>query len=71
MSHTFHGIYATFHHNSDLSGEVRIFCDTTGNAVDVDMDDLLDFVAEIVRKKKISELEQASTERLLGIRKPK
>jgi hypothetical protein len=54
-----------FTHNGDYSGEVEINNLDENVVMTVDMQDLLDFVAEYVRSKRISELEQMSTKKLL------
>ena len=55
-------------YNSDLSGQVRIVSAyDTGKELEVSGEDLLEFVAEYVRNKKIASIEQMDTEELLQI----
>lgn len=66
--HTFKGKSCSIFHNSDLSGNVKIVTGVYGeNSLEVLGEDLLDFVANFVRDKRISDLEQASTDDILGI----
>ena len=65
---TFNGNSCIIHYNSDLSGDVEIVTGINGDRkVSVSGKDLLDFVANHVRDKMISQLENASTEDILGI----
>lgn len=64
--HSFDGMTATFHFNSDLSGKVKICLDD--NEILVEGKDLLDFVANYVRLQKISKLEQQDTYKVLGLK---
>jgi hypothetical protein len=60
-----------FNFNDDLSGEVYVTVGPEDKKVTVFIpaQDILDFVAEHIRLKKISDLENASTEELLTGRK--
>ena len=61
--HSFHGNSANIFHNGDYSGDVKIMKD--GISIDVDMEDIIDFVAGYVRDEKIRELEQTNSKDLL------
>ncbi len=63
--HSFHGKSCNIHFNSDMSGELFIINKKTEEQVVVSAEDILMFVAEYVRRKKISELENMSSENLL------
>lgn len=65
MSHSYNMGLFTFVCNSDLSGEVRIYNQKTKERMEVDGRSILDFVAEHIRREKISRLEQMSTEEIL------
>jgi len=52
-----------FNHNGDFSGDAIV--SIGGISVTVPIDDLLEFVAEFVRYRKIQQLEEASAEMLL------
>lgn len=71
MSHAYKGPSGKtrFHHNSDLSGNVAIHVDDENGlrAINVPGVDLLAFVAEYVRGRKISEVESAEWHAVLGI----
>lgn len=76
MSHTFKwgdartGIFR-IHFNSDFSGTIKIVSidadGFVGSSVDVPAQLLLEFVSEIVRSKRISELERSTAARILGL----
>jgi hypothetical protein len=55
-----------FNHNADYSGDVEI-CGNGGQSMYVPFETLAIFVADVVRKKKIDELEHADTNALLGV----
>lgn len=57
---------AVFNHNGDYSGNVRI-TDENGNVCEVSFDALKGFVAEYVRQEKISKLENAWYDEVLGL----
>ena len=75
MSHTmFFGIDETdgspdtaFHYNSDLSGDVEIGNLKARTSVKVPGVHLLQFVASIVRQRRISDLENTEWPEILGI----
>ncbi len=71
MSHTFEGPSkkTRFHYNSDLSGDVSIHVDDENGlrALNVPGEDLLAFVADYVRGRKISALEDAEWHEVFGI----
>lgn len=79
MSHTFTGKKNIYHYNSDLSGEIAIVVslkdihkfnikdlDDKEAEVMIDGEDFLSFMEEIIRDMKISKLEQASLDELIG-----
>lgn len=61
-----------FHHNPDLSGDVRLVVpledNVTRGEVYVRGEDFLSFVAEYVRQRKMSESEDMGDGEVLGIR---
>lgn len=66
--HSFHGKSVNIHYDSDiLSGECIVVNKENGEEIRVSGSDLLDFVAEYVKCKRISELENANTIQILGI----
>jgi predicted glutamine amidotransferase len=73
--HTYNTKNMSFIHNGDFSGDVLIcsnkldygISDERDEKFKIPMDELLDFVAEAVRSKKISELESMTAKQLLGI----
>lgn len=65
--HTFTGRKSLFQANSDLSGDCYIVETETGRGIDVPCDDILDFVAEYIRSRRIGEIEQMSTKDILGL----
>ncbi len=66
MSHTFSYGRGFFRYNSDLSGDVEVE-DYSGARVRIPGRALLEFVARYVAQERISELEQASVEEILGL----
>lgn len=65
--HSFDGKTATFHFNSDLSGEVII--NTEGEKhITVAGEDLLNFIAEWVRLELQTELENLTARQVLGLK---
>jgi hypothetical protein len=67
--HTIITGFHTFHYNSDLSGQVLI-TRTSGNqeeAYRVNGSELVAFVAEWVRRKKIAEIESQDAAEILGV----
>lgn len=74
MSHSFeaHSGGTVFVYNSDLSGRVTIWTPEMGDdkpVIEVNGNDLLEFVAEVVRREKISQLEIMTDKQVLGIEK--
>lgn len=67
MGYYYQGDGARFIFNGDLSGGVTITDQRTQQTMEVLGQDLLAFVAEVVRMRKIAAIEQASTETLLGL----
>lgn len=65
MSHTSNYGNTSFIHDGDYSGIVTII--TSTQQVEVDFDDLKAIVAAAVRQEKISRLENATNEELLGL----
>lgn len=59
-----HGV--AFIHHGDYSGEVRIVA-PDGQELEVPADALISFVAEFVRDKKMTQLEDASERELFGL----
>lgn len=67
--HTFESEQHYFFHNGDYSGEVQIapkFYQKDDGVV-LEMKEILDFVAQYIRRNKISKLEEASTEEILNL----
>ena len=65
--HTFEGKSCRIHFNSDMSGKVHISDKETNEEIQVEGQDILDFVANYVRHEKISVLEQAETKDIFGL----
>ena len=65
--HTFEGKSCRIHFNSDMSGEVHICNKESNEEIQVEGQDILDFVANYVRHEKISVLEQAETKDIFGL----
>lgn len=66
--HSFNGKSCTIHYNGDFSGEV-IVCNKNDNTeVHVDTQDLIDFVAEYVRSKKVDRLENMNSDEIFGVK---
>ena len=63
--HTFNGESCTIHYNSDMSGEVIINSKTINKAIEIEAKDILDFVADYIRREKISTFENMSTTEIL------
>lgn len=66
--HTFEGKSCRIHHNSDMSGEVHISDKNSDKELVVEVQDILDFVADYIRTKKIGMLEQMSTDSILHLK---
>lgn len=58
-----------FHYNSDMSGNVLItnVYNEKYQFVEISGSDILEFVAEFIRSKKISQLEQMNTKEILKL----
>lgn len=66
--HSFYGKSVNIHYDSDLiSGECIIVNKESGEEIRVSGSDILDCVAQYVKDKRISELENANTAKILGI----
>ena len=65
--HTFKGKKTTIHYNSDMSGDCIIFNKETEQEVVVPCEDILEFVADYVRSRKIGKLEQMDSKEILGL----
>ena len=65
--HTFNGESCTIHYNSDMSGEVIINSKTINKALEIEAKDILDFVADYIRREKISTLENMSTNEIFHL----
>ena len=64
--HSFNGGSCIIHYDGDFDGEV-IICNKNDNTeIRIDIHDLINFVSEYVRNKKISQLENMSTNEVLG-----
>lgn len=65
--HTFNGGSCIIHYDGDFSGEA-IICNKNNNTeVRVDTQDLIDFIAEYVRNKKVGRLENMNSDEILGV----
>lgn len=65
VMHSFVGENGTwFNYNSDLSGEVLIHAEKLGQ-VSINGDDLMEFAAEMVRRRRLSQLEDMPWQDLL------
>lgn len=67
MSHTKEYKNTFFHYNSDLSGEITIEDKDTQAVIFVSGKNLLDFIAEHVRRERIDKLELMTANEILGI----
>jgi hypothetical protein len=63
--HTFQGNSCHINYNADYSGSCYIASEDI--EIQIDINDLFDFVAEAVRNSKMSVLEDAKTKDLLGL----
>ncbi len=73
MSRTFIAVNGTvFKYDSDFSGTVTIQTQSDGfqKRLEINGEDILEFVAQFVINSKISELEQLSPSEVLGVRTP-
>ena len=66
--HSFNGKSCTIHYNSDFSGETIIYNENDHTEIRVDSQDLINFVAEYVRSKRISRLEYMDLDEILGVK---
>ncbi len=64
--HTYKGKSLIIHHDGDYKGECYIVDKETKTQIKVSCEDLLDFAAEYVRSKRISEIENMSTDEILN-----
>ena len=65
--HTFNGKSCTIHYNSDFSGEARIYNKNDHTEIRIDSQDLINFVAEYVRSKRIGRLENMDSDEIFGV----
>lgn len=65
--HTFNGKSCNIHYNSDFSGEVIIYNKNNHTGIRIDPQDLIDFVAEYVRSKRIGRLENMGSYEIFGV----
>lgn len=63
--HTFEGKAIRIHHNGDYSGNCFIYDKAKDTELEIPCEDLLDFAAEYVKPKRISEIENMSTDEVL------
>lgn len=63
--HTYKGESLIIHHNGDYSGECYIVDKETKTQIKVSCEDLLGFVAEYVKSKRISEIENMNMNDIL------
>ena len=67
--HTYQAKESKFHYSSDLSGDVTIY--TNQGLLDVSCDDILDFVAYVIRGARLAQLEKsldaATARAILGL----
>lgn len=66
--HTFEGKSCRIHHNSDMSGKIHICDKNSDKQLEVEGQDILDFVADYIRTERIGTLEQMSTESILQLK---
>lgn len=65
--HTFNGKKTRIHYNSDMAENIIIQHKDYELELSVLGKDIIDFVAEYVRKQKISKLEQMESKEILGL----
>lgn len=65
--HTFDGKSCRIHFNSDMSGDIHIVEKDSDEEIKVEGQDILDFVANYVRRERISKLEQMETKDILEV----
>ena len=64
---TFNGESIRIFYNSDFSGESTILNIKTGKEMEVNTQDLINFVAEYIRDDKIRKIEEMDADELFGI----
>lgn len=64
---TFDGKSVKVFHNSDYSGDCIIVNKETNEEMNILTDDLIDFVAEYVRKQKTKDIEYMNSMEILGL----
>lgn len=65
--HNYNGKSCSIIYNSDMSGDTVIVDKVNGKSVSISGYDILDFVASYIRDKKVSALENMSTDEILGL----
>lgn len=65
--HTFNGKSCNIHYNSDFSGEAIVYNKNDNTETRVETQDLINFVAEYVRTKKVSYLENMNSDEIFGV----
>lgn len=65
--HTFKTDNIRIHHNSDMSGMVIVMRIDSGQSIEVQGEDLIEFVAGWARRQKIGKLEELSANEVLGV----
>ena len=65
--HTFNGDSCNIHYNSDFSGEAIIYNKNDHTEIRVDSQDLINFVSEYVRSKKVSQLDNMNSDDILRV----
>lgn len=66
--YSFNGESCTIHYNSDFSGETIIYNKNDDTEIRVNSQDLINFVAEYVRSKKVSRLENMNSDEIFGVK---
>ena len=66
--HTFNGKSCNIHYNRDFSGEAIIYNKNDNTEMRVELDDLINFVAEYVRSKRVNQLENMNSDDILGVK---
>lgn len=64
---TFNGKSVKVFHNSDYSGDCLIINKETNKEMNILTDDLIDFVAEYVKKQKIKDIEYMTSMEILRL----
>ena len=65
---TFNGKSVKVFHNSDYSGDCLIINKETNKEMNILTDDLIDFVAEYVKKQKIKDIEYMTSMEILRLK---